>query len=45
MTDKILGVWTQEEFKDVIVYAVVVAIFSFFGTVFFQWISKYLKET
>jgi len=35
----------QQEFKDALAFAIVVAIVSFGVTLFYKWVSKYLEIT
>jgi len=40
-----IGLWTEEEFKDTLIFAGVVAVFTFFATIGYRALDKYLKET
>jgi len=42
---KVWGVWTPEEFKDALAFAVVVAAVSFIITLLYRWTDAYLKAT
>jgi len=45
MEERVLGVWTHEEFKDTLIFAAVAAIITFLLTLFYRWVSKYLELT
>lgn len=38
----ILGVWTEEEFKDTLIFAAAVAVVSFITTICYRFLSKKL---
>jgi len=41
--DKILGIWTKDEFIDTIIYASITAVITFFLTFLYRYISKWLE--
>ncbi len=41
---KIFGLWTEEEFRDVLILASVVGIVSFTTTIIYRAVSKWLEE-
>jgi len=43
MAEKKLGVFTQEEWKDTMIYAVIAAVITFLATIFYRWLGKYLE--
>jgi len=45
MSGKVFGIWTEEEFKDTLAIAGVVAIGTFVTTILYRAISKWLEET
>ena len=40
---KVWGVWTPEEFKDALVFAIVTSCITFALTLFYKWLGKYLE--
>ena len=41
----IFGIWTEEEFKDVLIMASIVAVGTFFTTIVYRGVSKWLEMT
>jgi len=43
MDDKVLGLWTEEEFQDVLAICGVVAVGSFFTTLLLKGATRYFE--